>query len=122
MDAEMPEALVVRAARCWRRERDQRGPVQQRLHALLAPLGYDMMAPVLDSLMTLGEICLGRPLCRGCPLGVDGDEALLCALLADPARLNRLPQCRSCPDARARELRDLFAAALNSARVMVTMA
>ncbi|MBW6526918.1 hypothetical protein KZ813_08725 [Sphingomonas sp. RHCKR7] len=110
----LPAVLIVRAARCWRRARDSHDPVQQRLHALLAPLGYEMMAPVIDSVMTLGEACLGRPLCRGCPLGPDGDEALLCALLADPARLDRLPCCLG--------RRDLFAGALSSARVMASLA
>ncbi|MBW6531146.1 hypothetical protein KZ820_10400 [Sphingomonas sp. RRHST34] len=113
----LPAALLARAARCWRCARDQRAPVQQRLHALLAPLGYEMMAPVIDSVMTIGEACLGRQLCRGCPIGPDGDEALLCALFADPARLDRLPPCRACP-----ERRELFAGALSSARVMAALA
>ncbi|MBY9064857.1 hypothetical protein K7957_18115 [Sphingomonas yunnanensis] len=115
----LPAALIARAARCWRTARDTRQPVQQHLHALLAPLGYEMMAPVIDSLMTLGEACLDRPLCRGCPFGPDADAALLCALLADPARLDRLP-CRG--DGRARHIRDVFAGALTSARVMAALA
>lgn len=118
----LPAALLARAARCWRRARDQRAPVQQRLYALLAPLGYEMMAPVIDSVMTLGEACLGRQLCRGCPFSPEGDEALLCALFADPTRLDRLPQCRVCPDRRSRERRELFAGALSSARVMAALA
>jgi len=113
-------SVIARAARCWRAARDKREPVQQRLHALLAPLGYDMLAPVIDSVMTLGEACLGRPLCRGCPFGPDGDEALLCRLIADPERLHRLPPCmaaRRDPTARA-----IFAGALASTVVMIEMA
>ncbi|NYD91547.1 hypothetical protein [Sphingomonas melonis] len=116
----VPAAVIARAARCWRAARDERGPVQQRLHALLAPLGYDMLAPVIDSVMTLGEACLGRPLCRGCPFGPDGDEALLCRSIADPKRLHRLPPCmaeRRDPTARA-----IFAGALASTVVMMEMA
>ena len=115
----VPPAVIARAARCWRRTRDEHGPVQQRLHALLAPLGYDMLAPVIDSVMTLGEACLGRPLCRGCPFGPDGDEALLCRLIAEPDQLARLAPCRvtGCPIARR-----LFAGALASTSVMMAMA
>ncbi|MBB3693210.1 hypothetical protein [Sphingomonas sp. BK580] len=120
--APLPAALLARAARCWRRARDSHAPAQQRLYALLAPLGYGMMAPVIDSVMTLGEVCLGRQLFGCCALSRDGDEALLCALLADPARLDRLPHCRFCPDRRWRERRELFAGALRSARVMAALA
>jgi hypothetical protein len=113
----LPAPVVLRAVRCWRRARDHRAPVQQRLHALLAPLGYDMLAPVIDSVMTLGEAWAGRALCRGCPFGPDADEALLCALIADPARLATFPCCRA-----RRARRDLFAGALASATVMAAMA
>lgn len=112
--------VIVNAARCWRAARDAGQPVQQRLHALLAPLGYDMLAPVFDSIMKLGECCLGRALCRGCPFGPDGDEALLCLLMADPTALGRRPPCpaaRHDPGADA-----VFAGGLASATVMMRMA
>lgn len=115
----VPAAVVARAARCWRAARDAHEPVQQRLHALLAPLGFDMLAPVIDSVMTLGETCLGRPLCKGCPFGPDGDEALLCRLLADPSRLRGIRACRA---GRRPEQDALFAGALASAAVMMAMA
>jgi hypothetical protein len=115
----VPPTIVARAVRCWRAARDAHEPVQQRLHALLAPLGFDMLAPVIDSVMTLGETCLGRPLCRGCPFGPDGDEALLCRLLADPARLRMVHACH----ANRRPASDtIFAGALASAAVMMEMA
>ena len=116
----VPSPVIAMAARCWRTARDRHEPVQQRLHALLAPLGYDMLAPVIDSVMTLGEACLGRPLCRGCPFGPDGDEALLCRLIADPRRLHGLAPCmaaRCDPTAHA-----IFAGALASTVVMMEMA
>lgn len=116
----VPAVVIARAARCWRAARDEHEPVQQRLHALLAPLGYEMLAPVLDSVMTLGECCLGRALCRGCPFGPDGDEALLCRLLADPASLGRLPPCIAARHDRTAHA--LFAGALASATVMMAMA
>ncbi|WP_293878307.1 MULTISPECIES: hypothetical protein [unclassified Sphingomonas] len=116
----IPAAVIARAARCWRTARDRHEPAQQRLHRLLAPLGYDMLAPVLDSVMTLGECCLGRPLCRGCPFGPDGDEALLCRLLADPATLGQLPPCLAAP--RDPAAHAMFAHALAAAVVMMDMA
>lgn len=115
-----PTAVIVNAARCWRTARDAGQPAQQRLHALLAPMGYDMLALVFDSIMTLGECCLGRALCRGCPFGPDGDEALLCRLMSDPTTLGRLPPCpatRHDPGADA-----VFVGALTSATVMMRMA
>ncbi len=116
----VPAAVIAQAARCWRAARDARLPVQQRLHALLAPLGFDMLAPVIDSVMTLGEGCLGRPLCKACPFGAGGDEALICGLLADPSRLDRLPRCVA---ARRRAETDrMFAGALASAIVMMELA
>lgn len=57
--------LVTAAARCWRKARDLGAPVQQRLYAMLAPSNCDMLAPVLDSLMTLYEAALGRKIAVG---------------------------------------------------------
>ena len=73
--------LLTRAARCWRAAKDRGAPVQQALHDLLAPRGYGMMAPVLDSLMRLYEAALGRALVLGARGGPTPDGALLLSLL-----------------------------------------
>lgn len=76
-----PAILIPAAARAWRRARDERSPVQQALYAALHPLRCGMLAPVLDSLLTLYETDAGRRLRVG-------DEHDLLRLLAredDPA-------------------------------------
>jgi len=77
-----PGRLVVTVARCWRAARDLGAPVQvqQRLHAMLAPLHCDMLAPVFDSLMTLCEATLGRKIAVG-GAALSEDERLLLGLL-----------------------------------------
>jgi hypothetical protein len=72
--------MVMAAARCWRGARDRGAPVQQRLYALLSPRGFDMLAPVLDSLLTLYEATLGRKFVTG-PAVPSSDECLLLNLL-----------------------------------------
>lgn len=73
--------LVTTATRCWRAARDDGGPVQQRLHALLAPRDCGMLAPVFDSLASLCEAALGRPITVGRSAELSNDERLLIGLL-----------------------------------------
>lgn len=109
--------LIVAATRCWRAARDAGHPVQPSLHATLAPFGCEMLAPVFDSLMALGEACLCRPGDRGCPFGKGHDEALICSLLADPSRLARSGCGRPADDGMVRA----FNCALLSARIMMRL-
>jgi hypothetical protein len=85
--------LLIAAGRCWRAARDGDLPVQQALHALLAPRGYGMMAPVLDSLMRLYEAALGRTLVFGKEGAPTADGSLLLGLL-DGSRSRR--KCIDC--------------------------
>jgi hypothetical protein len=85
--AEVPlevRQLVPLAARCGGAARDAGAPVQQPMHKLLSPLGFDMLAPVFDSLLTLWETALGRKFVAGEPSALSRDEELLLAFL-DPA-------------------------------------
>ena len=77
----VPRELVTAAARCWRSARDSGARAQQHLHALLAPVGGDMLAPVFDSLMTLYESALGRRIAVGKTKALSRDERLLLGLL-----------------------------------------
>lgn len=77
----VPRELVTAAARCWRSARDSGARAQQQLHALLAPVGGDMLAPVFDSLMTLYETALGRRITVGEARALSRDEHLLLGLL-----------------------------------------
>lgn len=72
--------LVLAAVRCWRTARDDGAPVQQRLYTMLSTHDYGMLAPVFDSLMTLGEAALGRKIAVGGAILSD-DERLLIGLL-----------------------------------------
>ncbi|WP_298092417.1 hypothetical protein [uncultured Sphingomonas sp.] len=109
---------ITRAVRVWRAARDAHRPVLPALHALLAPIGHDMLAPVIDSVLRLGEQCLDRTPCRDCPFGSQTDVELLVDLLRDPRRVATLPRCaQSTPRAKA-----VFAGALASAGVMMAMA
>jgi hypothetical protein len=85
----IPIDLIMTAARCWRTARDAGEPVQPSLYAALTPYGYEMLAPIFDSLMTLGEACLCWPLGQDCPFRKEQDGALICELLAEPSRLAR---------------------------------
>ncbi len=106
--------LVMAAARCWRAARDGGLPVQQRLHALLSRRGFDMLAPVFDSLMTLYEAMLGRNVVTG-QTEPSGDESLLLGLLEGSC-----PRCGAigCEEGLAAS----FDGAIVSTRIMVTLA
>lgn len=88
-------------ARGWRAARDQHGCTQQRLHRLLAPRGWEMLAPVFDSLMTLCEAALGRPFAIGRAALLSPDERLLLGLL-DGSRPRRA--CIDCAEGAAKAL------------------
>lgn len=112
----LPDDMIIRSVRCWRAARDARRPVQPALHALLAPSGYGMLAPVFDSLIGLCEYRFSRSLCAGCPLAASADERMLCRLLSDPAALENMGPCRA-GDADGMER--AFGCALASARIML---
>lgn len=110
--AAMPADLLVGAARCWRKARDQGRPVQPCLFGLLSPQDCGMLAPVLDSVMTLWEASLGRHLTVGQRDRLSEDERLLLELFDG----TRTPAPR--PDSDAAMARS-FDCALCSARIMM---
>lgn len=109
-----PHQLVVIVARRWREARDRGAPVQRALHSLLEPIGYDMLAPVFDSLMSLCESRFDHRICTGCVLAPTADENLLCRLLADPSLLDRVKTCRV-----AEGMDRAFRIALQSLRILL---
>jgi len=106
--------LVMAAARCWRVARDTGAPVQQCLHAVLAPLRCDMLAPVFDSLMTLCEAALGRSIRAGTAAPSD-DEALLLGLLDGSKRRSACIDCAAGPAS-------ALDCAICSTRIMIALA
>ncbi|WP_033923514.1 hypothetical protein [Sphingomonas sp. 37zxx] len=73
--------LLTVSARCWRGARDCGVPVQPRLHAMLGEHGCGMLAPVIDSLMTLYQVALGRAMVVGAGTDVSRDERELIGLI-----------------------------------------
>lgn len=109
-----PTELLVEALRCWRHARDSGAAVQHCLYQLLDPQGCGMLAPVLDSLMTLFEAALGRPIRTSAPPLRSADEHLLLGLL-DGTRARRA--CMDCPDGAGSSLD----CALCSTRIMLVL-
>ncbi|HTG37460.1 hypothetical protein [Sphingomonas sp.] len=109
----MPVAVLLRrGGRCWRAARDQGHSVQPMLYAMLAPRGCGMLAPVIDSLMTLYEAALGRAIVVGRGENLSHDERRLIDLFAvTPNRIACDSPCET-PGTAA------FRCALCSARIM----
>jgi hypothetical protein len=73
--------LVLHGTRCWRKARDANHEVRPALFAVLRPLKYDMLAPVLSGLLRLYEAALGRSLRVGDATDLSEDELLLIQLV-----------------------------------------
>ncbi len=107
--------MMPALARGWRAARDRHACTQQQLHRLLAPHGAGILAPVVDSLMTLCEAALGRRFAVGAAQRLSADERMLLDLL-DGARPQR--DCIHCPEGAARALH----CSLCSTRIMLSLA
>jgi hypothetical protein len=77
----MTPAMLIAAVRCWREARDHGKSVQPRLFALLTQHGHDMLAPAIDSVMTLAESMAGRRIRTGDGPVLSDDEHRLMGLL-----------------------------------------
>lgn len=108
-------AILIAAARCWREARDVGDPVQPCLYRTLGHHDAEMLAPVFDSLMTLCEAALGRPLATGETFVLSEDEHLLLGLL-DGSKTRRA--CFDCPEGAASALD----CAVCSTRIMMGLA
>ncbi len=76
-----PATMLVEAIRCWSAARFAGDPVQPRLCRVLVDYDCAMLAPVLDSLIHLYEIGLGRPVKAGDGPIISDDEHLLLDLI-----------------------------------------
>jgi hypothetical protein len=108
-------ATLITAIRCWHKARDIGLAVQPCLYRSLAPEGYEMLAPVFDSLMTLYENALGRRVAIGEMAGLSSDENLLLAIF-DGSRSRRA--CIDCPSGAGASLD----CAICATRIMMGMA
>jgi len=113
-DATAPAAVLIAAARCWRRARDAGDPVQPCLARVLDAHGCTMLAPVLDSLIHFYESALGRSIAIGEATSLSDDEHLLLSLIDGSA-----PRaCLGCTERAATALD----CALCSTRIMLALA
>ncbi len=111
----MPIAhLIVDAARRWRGERDHGGRVQPSLYAVLARHGYEMLSPVLDSLLTLTEAALGRRIAIGNAGVLSADENMLLEMLDGTHPV--------CPLASDGAMKTPLEGAVRSTRIMMKLA
>jgi len=107
-------ALVTAAARRWRSARDHGVPAQARLYALLARRHWEMLTPTFDSLMTLCEGALRRPITTGRGHALSRDETMLIGML-DGSVARR--DCIECAGGPARALDS----AIECTRIMMAM-
>ena len=114
-EATAAPAILIDAARCWREARDTGQAVQPCLYRTLSFHDVEMLAPVFDSLMTLCEAALGRPIAIGEASTLSEDEHLLLGLL-DGSRPRRA--CLHCPESAATALD----CAICSTRIMMGLA
>ncbi len=115
MRSPIRSALVTTIARCWRTARDERENAQNCLYALLRPVGLDVLAPVFDSLFSMYESALGRPIATGRRGSASADERLVLGML-DGTRPRR--DCLQCDAGRASALD----CAICSTRIMLALA
>jgi hypothetical protein len=104
---------IIDSARNWRIARDAGDPVQPSLYRRLERLGAGLLAPVVDSVMTLFEAGFRRRFRAGnlLDIGFSRDEYHLLALLegADAASIERFDP----------NLASTMRVALRSARIML---
>jgi len=81
LDAVDCRAIIVEATRCWRKARDTGQAAQPGLYQVFASHDCEMLAPVFDSLMSLCENALGRPVVVGSTMALSEDESMLLGLL-----------------------------------------
>ena len=81
LEANACPSIIVEATRCWRKARDTGQAVQPSLYQMFVPHDCEMLAPVFDSLMSLCENALGRPVVIGSAMALSEDESMLLGLL-----------------------------------------
>lgn len=113
-------SMILDAARAWRDARDSRQPTQPALHRVLVTHRCGILAPVIDSVLTLYEACSGRRFHVGDPVhvGLSADEHRLLNLLCGSGRCDTAVLDASASPGLAPALR----IALRSTRIMLRLA
>lgn len=108
-------AIIVEAIRRWRVARDGEIAVQPYLFAALADRGCGILAPVFDSLLSLFEAALRRPLRTGEGEALSHDETALIDLLSGVG-------CDNSEIGTDSGIGIVFGGAVDSARIMLRKA
>lgn len=77
------DSMLLDAVRAWRHARDSRQPIHQTLYRVLDTYHCGILAPVIDSVLTLYEACSGQRFRSGDAhhIGITADEHRLLNLL-----------------------------------------
>lgn len=113
-------SLILDAARSWRKARDSGNPVQPALYRALDAYRCGILAPVIDSVLSLYEACSGRRFRTGASdyVSISGDEHRLIHLLRGSADKDAAVLDASASPDLARVMRIV----LRSARIMLRLA
>lgn len=109
-----PATMLVDAFRCWNEARMAGKPVQPCLSRVLDAHDCTMLTPVLDSLIHLYEIGLGRPVLAGDGPDISEDEHLLLDLV--DGRFSRTA-CLACD----KDIGTALDCAICSTRIMMAL-
>jgi hypothetical protein len=109
-----PATMLVDAFRCWSEARMAGEPVQPCLSRVLDAHDCTMLSPVLDSLIHLYEIGLGRPVLAGDGPDISEDEHLLLDLI--DGRFSR-KACLACD----KDIATALDCAICSTRIMMAL-
>ena len=115
-----PSESLLATFRCWRQARDSGDAVQPSLFAVLSRHGYEVLAPVFDSLLSLYEAVQGRRLVTGEENALSCDEITLLGMLASP--LDGRPAMLDSVDREGPGLAGVLRHALYSTRLMLRLA
>ena len=117
-----PSESLLAAFRCWRQARDSGDAVQASLFAVLSRQGYEILAPVFDSLLSLYEAVQGRRIVTGESDALSGDEIALLGLLAGPLDALPIAPVLGAADGEGGGLADVLGHAFHSTRLMLRLA
>lgn len=109
---EISQRMIVEAIRCWEAAKKSGLARQPRLYQTLADYRLEILAPAFDSLMTIFEAAMKRPIIVGTDCYPSADESVLIGMLVEPGNAEN-HFCRS------EEELALLVCALRSIRLMI---
>jgi hypothetical protein len=109
-----PLFILLDAIRCWGKARRSGQNAQPLLHARMRAYRCELLSPAFESLMSLCELVLGRPIAVGRGTRLSRDENFLLDLFEGQCDEQRRYDCSP-------EIARAFCSALLSARVIMRL-